>query len=95
MIGGGLDKNNLGLTTEIRDLKREMSDQVKYTMKIQTVMDEIKAQLIPSQQVLKDITEIKFKLEGYDRYKYITWGILLAAGWIITKVSPFIEKLIP
>ena len=102
LVGGGLDSGPVGLITEMRDLKREIGEYTKQTFKIQTTVDEIKSQLIPSQQVIKDIAEIKIKMEGFDRqrddynkYKYLTWGALLAAGWIITKVSPFIEKLLP
>ena len=102
LVGGGLDSNNLGLTVEMRDLKREMEEHTKQTVKIQATVDEIKLQLLPSQALIKDVAEIRTKLEThdaklavYDKYKWIVWGSLLTLGYLLNKISPFIEKLIP
>ena len=96
MIGSGLEDNGrVGLITEMRDLKREMTEHTKQMAEIKETVGKIKDQLLPSQQLITDVEKLKAKAEEYNKYKYIIWGCVLAAGWIINQISPYLQKLIP
>ena len=107
MIGSGLEDNGrVGLITEMRDLKREMAEHTKQTAEIKETVGEIKEQLLPSQQLIKEVAETKSdlkdlkttygtKFDDLNKNKYVVWGCILALGWIINQIGPYLQKLIP
>lgn len=107
IIGGGLeDDASIGIIAEMRDLNREMGEHTKQTETIKNTVEDIKKQLLPSQQLTIDVASIKTKLgtidieklntkvENQEKYRYMIWGAILVVGWILNKAALFVEHLI-
>lgn len=101
MIGALEDSGEVGLISEVRDIKKEMSSYKIQLNQIEVSVSEIKSNVTNVSSLVKDIADLKIRTDEhdkkfalYDKYKYIAAGILLAIGWLLNKISPFLEALI-
>lgn len=91
VAGGGLETNEIGLITEVRDIKKEIIAHKSQLDDIEKNVNEIKDSLPKNKQLIDDIETLKKQMKEVVQYKYMVWGGFLTVGWMIMHYSGLFE----
>lgn len=91
VAGGGLENNEIGLITEVRDIKKEITAHKSQLNNIEKNVNEIKDSFPKNKQLINDIEIIKKQIREIMKYKYMIWGGFLTVGWMIMHYSGLLE----
>lgn len=90
---GEIGANEVGLISEVRDLKREMSDNKSQLDYIQQHISEIKVNIGNTTELQRDVAILKEKVDKHEKYKWLVWGGLVTAGYLISNYKALVEFL--
>ena len=87
---GSIDREAPGLLTEVKQLEREYSELKDKLTSIDNSIKEMNEHFLPVKQIIEDVSALKVKVEQLTKYKWVSYGCIIAVMWIIEHYSSFL-----